>query len=101
MPVRAKVEALRTTQKIYLIEDWFGSESVNIYVNIYVNFLFITRQVRREKECIIVSKREVKHFSEIGQLVIIQFVLLRLTLYGLYWLKLGGCCSAARLCVVG
>ena len=54
VPVRAKVEAVRTTQKIYLIEDWFGSESVNICVNIYVNFLFITRQVRREKECIIV-----------------------------------------------
>ena len=99
MPIRGKVEAVRTTQKIYLIEDWFDCVKFTLFT-LFTSKLLCSLEDKTSKKTqgTIVSKREVKHFFEIDQLAIIQFVLLRSTLYGLYWLKLGGCSSATHLC---
>ena len=112
VPIRGKVEAVRTTQKIksWGYEDYSKDllnwrlvrlESVKFTLfTLWTSMLLCSLQDKTSKKAqgTIVSKREVKHFFEIDQLAIIQFVLLRSTLYGLYWLKLGGCSSAAHLC---
>ena len=103
---------MRTTQKIksWGYEDYSKDllnwrlvrlESVKFTLfTLWTSMLLCSLQDKTSKKTqgTIVSKREVKHFFEIDQLAIIQFVLLRSTLYGLYWLKLCGCSSAVRLC---